>query len=334
MKGDDNVIPFLALNEVLASSPYFEQVLKSRWDRFTKDGDIYAAPHDVHPLVLLYHDRGWQELGVDLSTVVTWDDYLAACSQVPTEMDDGRPRYAVMDCLSCTNLPGRMLEKGIWWTDEQGEPMLADPRFKECVADWMRFKDYWVNIDWGNQVAMVKEGQVMSQLCPDWLYGIHKQGTAEDAEFLADSPMKLMRIPDFEAGGPHTGTWGGTGCSVPKQAAMRDLSVEVMLYLYFDNNNNILEKRYKDTGILPPVIGAWESAGFHEQEAYTGGQVSAEVFIESAKDMPSYSENWKTPLVSTAWGEQFSLIWEGELDLDEGIAIADENARAEIEKNA
>ena len=70
MKGDDNVIPFLSLNEVLADSPYFEQVLKTRWDRFTKDGDIYAAPHDVHPLVLLYHDRGWQELGVDLSTVL------------------------------------------------------------------------------------------------------------------------------------------------------------------------------------------------------------------------------------------------------------------------
>jgi ABC-type glycerol-3-phosphate transport system substrate-binding protein len=198
----------------------------------------------------------------------------------------------------------------------------------------MRFKDYWVNIDWGNQVAMVKESQVMSQLCPDWLYGIHKQGTAEDAEFLADSPMRVARIPDFEADGPHTGTWGGTGCSVPKQVATRDLSVEIMLYMYFDNTDNILEQRYKDTGILPPVIGAWESTGFHEPEDYTGGQVAAEVFIASAEDMPSYAENWKTNLVTTAWGEQFSLIWEGELDLDEGIKIADENARAEIERNA
>jgi ABC-type glycerol-3-phosphate transport system substrate-binding protein len=174
----------------------------------------------------------------------------------------------------------------------------------------------------------------MTQLCPDWLYGIHKQGTAEDADFLTDSPMRVMRIPDFVADGPHTGTWGGTGCSVPKQTPNRDLAVEVMLYMYFDNANNILEQRYKETGILPPVIGAWESAGFHEAETYTGGQVAAEVFIASAEDMPSYTENWKTNLVTTAWGEQFSLIWEGELDIDEGIKIADENARAEIERNA
>jgi hypothetical protein len=62
--------------------------------------------------------------------------------------------------------------------------------------------------------------------------------------------------------------------------------------------------------------------------------VAAEVFIASAQDMPGIFENWKTPLVSSAWGEQFSLIWEGELDLDEGIKIADENARADIEANA
>jgi arabinosaccharide transport system substrate-binding protein len=334
LKGDDNVIPFLSLNEVLNTSPYYEAVLESRWDRFTKDGQRYAAPHDIHPLVLLYHDRAWKELGVDLTEVVTWDDYLAACEKVPKEMEDGRPRYAVMDCLSCTNLPARMMEKGLWWTDAATEPMLTDPRFRESVADWMRFKDYRVEIDWGNQVAMVKEGQVLTQLCPDWLYGIHKQGTAEDAEFLSDSPMRVMRIPDFVADGRHTGTWGGTGCSVPKQTLNRDLSVEVMLYLYFDNTDNILEKRYKDTGILPPVPGAWESAGFHEQEAYTGGQVAAEVFIASAQDMPGIFENWKTHFVSGAWGEQFSLIWEGELDLDEGIKIADENARSDIEANA
>jgi hypothetical protein len=64
-----------------------------------------------------------------------------------------------MDCLNCTNLPARMMDKGIWWTDANGEPMLKDPGMKEAAADWMRFHDYEIEIDWGNQVAMVKEGQ-------------------------------------------------------------------------------------------------------------------------------------------------------------------------------
>ena len=332
LKGSDKVIPFLALDDVLATSPYYDQVLKSRWDRFSKEGTIYAAPHDVHPLVLLYHDKGWKAVGVDLSEVVTWDDYLRACSKVDPEMPDGRPRYALMDCLSCTNLPARMLEKGIWWTDKDAKPMLTDPRFKECVVDWLRFKPHWVNIDWGNQVAMVKEGQVLSQLCPDWLYGIHKQGTAGDKEFLADSPMRVMRIPDFVPDGPHVGTWGGTGCSVPKVTQERDLAIEVMLFLYFENGKRELEKRWKDTGILPPVKTAWEGEGFHEPEEYVGGQKAGEVFIAGAQDMPSYSENWKTTLVSSSWGEQFSLLWADELGVDEAIEEAAKTASEKIEK--
>ena len=332
LKGADNVIPFLALNEVLATSPYYDQVLKSRWDRFTKEGNVYAAPHDVHPLVLLYHDREWKALGVDLSEVVTWDDYLRACSEVDPEMPDGSPRYAVMDCLSCTNLPARMLEKGIWWTDMDAKPMLTDPRFKDCVVDWVRFEPYWVDIDWGNQVAMVKAGQVMSQLCPDWLYGIHKQGTADDAEFLADSPMRVMRIPDFVADGPHVGTWGGTGCSIPKVTPERALATEVMLFLYFDNANAELEKRYKDTGILPPVKTAWDGPGFHEPEDYVGGQKAAEVFVAAALDMPSYSENWKTSLVTESWDEQFPLLWADEIGVDEAIEEADKAASEKIEQ--
>jgi len=330
LKGDDKIIPFLGLNEVLNSSPYFDQVLKSRWDRFTKDGTIYAAPHDVHPIVMLYHDKAWKELGVDLSTVVTWDDYLEACSKVTSQMADGRPRYALMDCTACTNLPSRMLEKGLWWTDKNGEPMLTHPDFKVCVEDWLRFKPYWVDIDWANQVAMVKEGQVLSQLCPDWLYGIHKQGTAKDTAWLADSPMRVMRIPDFVADGPHVGTWGGTGCSVPKMTQERELSVQVMNYLYFENGKRELEKRYKDTGILPPVKTSWEGPGFHETEQYVGGQKAAEVFIAAANDLPSYSENWKTSLVSDAWGEQFSLLWAGEIQVDEAIEKADKSAREKI----
>jgi hypothetical protein len=131
-------------------------------------------------------------------------------------MADGRPRYALMDCTACTNLPSRMLEKGLWWTDKNGEPMLTHPDFKVCVQDWLRFKPYWVDIDWANQVAMVKDGQVLSQLCPDCSMVSHKQGTSQRYSLAGRFAYARHAHPDFVANGPHVGTWGGTGCSVPK----------------------------------------------------------------------------------------------------------------------
>ncbi|MBN1220842.1 MAG: extracellular solute-binding protein [Anaerolineae bacterium] len=331
MKGSDADIPMVALNEVLDSGPYAGKVLQSRFDRYTKDGKIYGAPHDVHPVLLLYHDAGWKEYGVDLETVKTWDDYVAALEAVGAEatMSDGRPRYGVMEATYSAGVATLMLQNGVWWTDENEEPMITAPGWKTAFETWFRMNPYRVDIDWGNQVAMFKEGQFLSEFVPDWLYGIHKQGTAEDADFVANSPMRLKFVPD----GPAAGSWGGTSGSVVKQSANIEKAVEVLLYLYFEDGEGQLAQRFVDTGILPPVPSNWDNEVYQEAIPYLGGQVGGELFKEAANALPSYHENWKTPIVSNAWSEQLTLVVGGELTLDEAITIADENARAEIEKN-
>jgi arabinosaccharide transport system substrate-binding protein len=338
LKGDDSIIPFIDLKPALEASPYADKVLTSRFDRYSKGGKYYGAPHDVHPVVMLYHDTAWKEFGIDLATIETYDEFLAAAEEVDAqtgmEMPDGRPRAVIMDCLSCTNLPARMMDLGIWWTDENGDPILKDPAFKEAATDWMRFHDYWMEIDWGNQVAMVKEGQVLTQFCPDWLYGIHFQGTAEDTAWLADSPMRMTSLPGMTADSPRTTSWGGTSASVPKLSPIVDLAVDVLLYLYFEDGDGQMGKRFVDTGILPPVKGAWDADVFHEPKEYLGGQIAGEIFIDAAGRLPSYSEQWTTQLVTSAWGSQFASAWSGEITLDEAIDAAYEQAVADIEQNA
>ena len=331
MKGTDDEIPFVTLNDNIDASPYAGGVLQSRYDRYTKDGRTYGCPHDVHPVLLLYHDAGWKEYGVDMETVETWDDYIAACEAVGEDatMPDGRPRYAVMESSYSAGAATTRLQNGVWYTDANGEPMINTPGFKAAQETWIRMDPYRVDIDWGNQVAMVKEGQALSEFVPDWLYGIHKQGTADDAAFVADSPMRLKYAPD----GPVAGSWGGAAGSVVKHSTNIARAIDVLLHLYFEDGKGELAQRFVDTGILPPVASNWENPIYEDAVDYVGGQQAGKIFIEAAKVLPSYSENWKTPLVSAAWGEQASLWIAGDITLDEAIAIADENARAEIEKN-
>lgn len=337
LKGNDSIIPFVDLKPSLTASPYANQVLMSRFDRYGKDGKFYGAPHDVHPVVMLYHDRAWKEFGIDMTTVDTYSKFLDAAKEVAKKTDmkmpDGRPRAVIMDCLSCTNLPARMMDKGIWWTNANGEPMLKDPALKEAATDWMRFHDYHMEIDWGNQVAMVKDGQVLAQFCPDWLYGIHFQGTAADKAWLADSPMRMTSLPGMTANSPRTTSWGGTSASVPKLCKIADLAIDVLLYVYFEDGEGQLAQRFVETGILPPVKGAWDHEIFHKPVEYLGGQVAGEIFIDAANRLPSYSEQWTTDLVTSAWGSQFSAAWAGEITLDECIDAAYEQAVADIEKN-
>ncbi len=337
LKGDDDIIPFLDLKPALQASPYATQVLMSRFDRYGKDGKFYGAPRDVHPVVMLYNDRAWKEFDIDLATINTYDEFLNAAKQVESEtnmqMPDGRPRAVIMDCLSCTNLPARMMDLGIWWTDVNGEPELKNPEFKKAAADWMRWYDYHMDIDWGNQIAMVKEGQVLAQFCPDWLYGIHFQGTADDTAWLADSPMRMTSLPGMTASSPRTTSWGGTSASVPKVSRIGDLAVNVLLYLYFEDGDGQMAHRFTETGILPPMKSSWDHAVFHEPKAYLGGQIAGEIFIDAANRLPSYVEQWTTNTVTDAWGGQFSSAWAGEITLDEAIDEAYKQAVADIEKN-
>lgn len=334
LKGEDNVIPFVDMTNALSSSPYAADVLENRFARYSKAGKKYGAPHDVHPTIMIYNDAEWKKFGVDMTTVKTYDDYVAAMGQMDKNMEDGSPRIGIMDCISCAAMLGLMLQNDVWWTDVNDEPQLTSPGFKAAVETWYKFKDYWVEIDWANHVAMMKKGQIMSQLIPDWYYGIYKQGLKDDAEFTASSPLRVQRIPMFKDGDCQTGSWGGTAASVPKLSKIADKAMDVMLYAYFENGDKQLEQRFTDTGIIPPVKSVWEADLLKADEAILGGQKVGPVFVEAANDLPKYQESWKTSLVGTAWSEQMQLAWAGEISIDEAIAAADAKAKEDIEKNA
>jgi ABC-type glycerol-3-phosphate transport system substrate-binding protein len=135
------------------------------------------------------------------------------------------------------------------------------------------------------------------------------------------------------ADSPRTTSWGGTSASVPKLSPIADLAVDVLLYLYFEDGEGQMAKRFVDTGILPPMKSAWEADVFHEPVQYLGGQIAGEIFIDAANRLPSYIEQWTTNLVTAAWGSQFDAAWAGEISLDEAIDAAYEQAVADIEQN-
>jgi arabinosaccharide transport system substrate-binding protein len=332
VKGTDAEIPLFALTDVFANSPYKDTVLESRLAIATKNGQLYGLPRDVHPQVLLYHDEGWKAYGVDMATVQTWDDFLAACETVGTDatMPDGRPRYSITDLASGGAIRVLLAQNGLWWIDETGRSMISTPEFRAVVENWLRFKDYWAAIDWNNHVEMLKEGQVLAQITPDWLFGVHKQGTAEDTEWLMNSPIRMKTVP----GGPTTGTWGGTAAGVLKRSPHARLAVDVLLYLYFENGEGQLNTRFAETGILPPVPEAWDGPSFLVPEPYVGGQVAGKLFAEAARQIPVYTQDFRSDIVSEAWGGQADLLWADEIGLDEAITTAEAKALAGIEKDS
>jgi ABC-type glycerol-3-phosphate transport system substrate-binding protein len=177
---------------------------------------------------------------------------------------------------------------------------------------------------------MFREGQFLAQVTPDWLFGVHKQAAAQEPEWLENSPIRIKTVPD----GPTTGSWGGTAAGVLKRSPHARLAVEVLLYLYYENGEGQLNTRFAETGILPPVPSSWDGPSFQVPEPYVGGQVAGLLFAEAAQHIPVYRQDQITDIVAEAWAAQADLLWAGEIDLDEAVATAENNAQTEIEKNS
>jgi arabinosaccharide transport system substrate-binding protein len=336
LKGAEEEIPFASLDDVLNISAYKDAVLAARWGRFIKDGKKFAAPHDVHSMLTLYNDAAWKEYDVDMSKVVTWDDFLAVCQKVGknAKTKDGQPRFVLYDDLTWgPMIRVHLLELNTWWTDKDGVSQLPSPQMKQAAEDELRFKDFVTTIDWGNGPAQFKAGQAMTYLAPDWMFGIHKQASQADDAFMKNSPIRLSLLPDYTADGNKSGSWGGTGGAVVRQTPNKEAAANTLLYVYFDNSDHQMAKRWKAMGILPPVPASWDDPEFHEPDPYLGGQKAGELYIEAAKKMPIYYENYKTPLVSGAFSEQMGLVISGKKNLDQALADAEAKAQEDIKKN-
>ena len=220
-----------------------------------------------------------------------------------------------------------MLQKGIWWTDKATEPQLTTPQFKEAVETWFKFKDYWSEIDWANNAAMMKKGQIMAQFIPDWFFGIYKQGLKDDVEWGKTSPLRVMHIPQFTTDTAATGSWGGTAVSVPKLSQIKDLAMNVLC----TPTSKTARSSSSSALPIPAFYRRSRPPGpatcYKQPEGFLGGQVAGTVYVEAAGRLPSYSENWKTSLVATAWGEQAALVWGGTSTIENAIAEADKIAK-------
>ena len=66
-------VQLYALNDAL--EPYMGDLVQSRFDIYSKDGNYYGAPTHVGATVMYYNDELLSQYGIDYTTIKTWDDY-------------------------------------------------------------------------------------------------------------------------------------------------------------------------------------------------------------------------------------------------------------------
>ncbi len=295
-------VGFVDLTARLDAEGHRQHLVNSRLSLWSSRGHVFALPHDVHPVMLMYRADLVEGLGIDVETLKTWDDFAAAGRKVVRDLDgDGVPDRYMIDLPSAASwgLLLLMRQRGLDLFDDAGHVVFNDPRTVDTMVWYLR-QSYGKDriayeCGWGQSLmkAMI-DGLALFYIAPDWRTFV----TEQDVPSLAGK-MKVTPLPAWEPGGRRTSVWGGTGLAITKSSKHVDLAWQFAKSLYF--NQAELGRRFLDTNIIPPFRDAWNLPEFKHPNRYFSNQPIGALYAARAAETPP------------AWTNAYSTLAEGKL---------------------
>ncbi|CAL9604363.1 hypothetical protein SUDANB171_05476 [Streptomyces sp. enrichment culture] len=296
-------VPSMIVSDVLADISEFTTDVEDAftpevWQMTRFEGQVYGIPQDIGPMVLLYNERRFEELGIGVPA--TWEEFAEVAAEVRER--DPASYLTTFAPGEFGNFAGLAQQAGAsWWSVEDREWTVAisDDRTLEVAAYWQDLIDRDLVIseplltpEWNNRV---NQGQVLTWpaglWAPDVIHGV-AEGQAGD--------WAIAPLPHWEGDGAEVALQGGTALSVTKNSDHPEAAARFAIWM------NTAETAYElqiAAGQYPACIEGQTAAAQGPPPALTAGQ---EDYWEVATDAAAHTVSDITwgPNVSTA-GDAF-----------------------------
>jgi arabinosaccharide transport system substrate-binding protein len=285
-------IGFADLTDRIHKEGLWDRMVQARFAPYTSRGRIFGIPHDVHPVMLAYRRDIFEQEGVDVRQIETWDDFIA----LGKKLTKPNQRYMIeLSDANSSNLEPLLYQRGGGFFNPNSECVMDNEAAVQTMLFYVPLvagKNKIGNTLGDNQILTqaVEAGYMLTLFCPDW----------RSKSFEKDIPrmkgkMALMPLPAVKKGGSHTSTWGGTMLGITKKSTHQDLAWELAMHLYL--NKADLADRFRDTNILPAASEAWEQEAFREPRPYWSGQPLGAMYAKLAPEVPF---QYTSPYIGTA----------------------------------
>ncbi|KYG27583.1 ABC transporter substrate-binding protein [Alkalihalobacillus trypoxylicola] len=261
LQGEPQILP---MNDYV--EPVLDDFIQSRFDIYSKDGIYYGIPTHVGATVAYYNKEIMDEAGVDIESIVTWDDYVEAGKIV----------------LEKTGTPMLTIETEDYWSywpllaqqesdffDETGEVIL-DNEINIKTLDFLSdliYKDEIGEIAPGGghhseeYYGFMNDGGAASVIMPMWYMG-------RFTDYMEDlkGKMVIRPMPSWTEGGNRSAGAGGTGTVVTNQTEHPQLAKDFLAYAKLSEEGNLA--LWEIMGFDPPMWKIWDSEQIRESNKY------------------------------------------------------------------
>lgn len=329
-KGDIQLVP---LNDAI--DPYREDIIETRLAPYVANGNNYGIDYHLGSFIMYYNTEILENAGVDVDSIVTWDDYIEAGKQVTQDTDgDGNPdvHMTTLEVTGPHTARGMMLMMGGGSYNADGE-LILDSEANIEALQFMQDLVYEHGIaraaSGGNHHAPdhfvdLVEGKVASLWMPQWYM---TRFTDDMGGELADVAV-VRPMPIFEEGGYTSTMGGGTGTAITNQIdpSKIDLAKEFLAFAKLSYDANVA--LWTDLGFDPMRLDVYDDeALLITMDAFSGEIPFAYIKAGLTNVAPEFTGPFY-PEIATIIGTtmMYDLV-ENQVSPEEVIA----NAMAELE---
>lgn len=295
-----------------------EDIVDGKWETVSYDGADYAIPWDIGPTGVFYKRDRYEEAGIDVDAIETWDDFIAAGEQLP-------------DDVAMINLPPQDMSS-LWrmlYRQLGGQPFTEDGavtihkeesvRVAQLIQD-MSDAGITTRIEtWsGGWFTAFSEGSLSSVATAAWMDGTLRAELPD-----TEGNWGVYKLPAFEEGGTRASNRGGSNMAIPSQLEDEGAINRAVDYcMWAMTTPEVQNTMLEEYGLFPSLTTAYDADIYDEELDFYGGQPVFRLFAEVAEQIEPYRYTTDTPEVQNAIETELGNMLDGNKSPREAVEAA------------
>lgn len=247
-----------------------------------EDGKYYSVPWDIAPTALIYRTDIFEEAGIDVSTLTTWDKYIEAGKTLKSKGDYYVDAYNFNGSTSTDEFLIFFNQLGGEYYDEEGKVNLHADEMIQATELILKMKDEGVAMDipnaWDDRITAINDNKLVSLPYPVWFIGTMRNSCEGSA-----GKWGLAPLPAFEEGGNNKANAGGSIIAASAESANLDLCKDFLKFALMTDEGNDINMEF---GLFPSYIPSYETEAFNAADPYFGTGQSVGGFFKDLTGAP------------------------------------------------
>ncbi|MFF5209043.1 ABC transporter substrate-binding protein [Streptosporangium sp. NPDC000396] len=274
----------------LGADKHKDKFAQGMWETVSRDGKVYALPWEANSAGFYYRADLFEKAGVDVEALKTWDEVIEAGIKLKEKTGVqliGIDKPATVG--DSANFFQMLLQlQDSFYFDMQGNVTLDSPQAVTAMTIIKKLNDAGLIADtaggWNAMISSIKKGTVAVQSMPTWFGGIIEETVPGEK-----GKWKVRLPPAVTSGGKVSATVNSTHLAVANTSKAKAAAFAFAEYVLTRPESQV--KIYKEKGIAPALMAAYDDPVFHEKSDFFSGQKKGEIFLDALKQ-PSYVTNY------------------------------------------